>query len=354
MRLTDRIRKLLRLPPSVQTITALRIRGPVDHIVILDGTMSSLNPGEETNAGLAYQMLCETASTAQMSLRYEQGTQWNSWRDAVAVAEGQGINQQIRRAYGFIASRYRPGDRIFLLGYSRGAYAVRSLAGVIDRVGLLRAEHATVRNIRQIYRHYQLSPDSFAAAAFVERYCHASVEIEMVGVWDTVKALGNRLPVFWCFSQRYHAFHTATLGDHIRHGFHALAMDENRQAYDPILWKSRPDWDGVLEQMWFRGAHGDIGGQLFGYEAARPLANIPLVWMMEKVADCGIDLPEGWQNRFAQDASAPSVGTMGGWGMLFILRKKRVIGADASEHIHPSAAGAEGKELDSVGAEESA
>ena len=354
MRLTDRIRKLLRLPPSVQTTTALRIRGPVDHIVILDGTMSSLNPGEETNAGLAYRMLCETASTAQMSLRYEQGTQWNSWRDAVAVAEGQGINQQIRRAYGFIASRYRPGDRIFLLGYSRGAYAVRSLAGVIDRVGLLRAEHATVRNIRQIYRHYQLSPDSFAAAAFVERYCHASVEIEMVGVWDTVKALGNRLPVFWRFSQRYHAFHTATLGDHIRHGFHALAMDENRHAYDPILWKSRPDWDGVLEQMRFRGAHGDIGGQLFGYEAARPLANIPLVWMMEKVAGCGIDLPEGWQNRFAQDASAPSVGTMGGWGMLFILRKKRVIGADASEHIHPSAAGAEGKELDSVGAEESA
>jgi uncharacterized protein (DUF2235 family) len=353
VRLGDRIRKLLRLPPAVQTTTPFR-RGPVDHVVILDGTMSSLIPGEETNAGLAYRMLREVASSAQLSLRYEQGTQWNSWRDEIAVAESKGINRQIRRAYGFIASRYRPGDRIFLLGYSRGAYAVRSLAGVIDRVGLLRAEHATVRNIRQIYRHYQLSPDSFAAATFAERFCHAHVEIEMVGVWDTVKALGNRLPVFWRYSQRDHAFHTATLGDQIRHGFHALAMDENRLSYDPILWKTRPDWDGVLEQVWFRGAHGDVGGQLFGYEAARPLANIPLVWMMDKVAGCGIALPEGWRDRFVQDATAPSVGTIGGWGMLFILRKKRVVVADASEHIHASAAGAMGRNADPVNFDEGA
>ena len=61
---------------------------------------------------------------------------------------GRGINRQIRRAYGYLASRYRPGDKIYLFGYSRGAYAVRSLAGVIDRIGLLRPEHATVRHIR--------------------------------------------------------------------------------------------------------------------------------------------------------------------------------------------------------------
>ncbi len=339
MRFTDRIRGWLGLPRSVQTSTGPRKRGRVDHVVILDGTLSSLVPGSETNAGLTYRLLCGCPGSSQMSIRYEQGAQWRSWRDAIAVAEGRGINRQIRRAYGFIASRYRPGDRIFLLGYSRGAYAVRSLAGVIDRVGLLKSECATERNIRQIYRHYQLSPDSIAATAFADRYCHKKVEIEMVGVWDTVKALGNRLPVMWRFSEAAHEFHSAKLGDHIRHGFHALAMQETRQAYLPVLWQSSPEYNGVVEQVWFHGAHSDIGGQIGVSEASRPLANIPLVWMLEKLEGCEIKLPDGWQDRFEQDVNAPSVGTWRNWGKLFLLRKKRVIGTDVSESIHPSVAG---------------
>ena len=84
----------------------------------------------------------------------------------MAIVEGRGLNRQIRRAYGWLASHYREGDRIFLFGYSRGAYAVRSLAGVIDRVGLLRREHATERGVQLAYRHYQNGPDTVAAAAF--------------------------------------------------------------------------------------------------------------------------------------------------------------------------------------------
>src|SRR5690606_38005837 len=117
-----------------------------------------------------------------------------SWMSARDVIEGRGINRQIRRAYGVLASRFRPGDRIFLFGYSRGAYAVRSLAGVIDRMGLLRAEHAVERNVLQVYRHYRSYAPGAAAEAFRDRYCHADVPIEMTGVWDTVKALGLRAP----------------------------------------------------------------------------------------------------------------------------------------------------------------
>ncbi|MBV1903450.1 MAG: DUF2235 domain-containing protein [Marinosulfonomonas sp.] len=339
LRLNEKIRRWLRLPPRIQTTTSPHKRGRVDHVVILDGTMSSLVPGQETNAGLAYKLICEAAHPAGVSIRYEQGVQWIKWRDTLDVIEGRGINRQICRSYGFIASRYRPGDRIFLLGYSRGAYAVRSLAGIIDRIGLLRAQEATERNIRQIYRLYQKDPNGQTASKFAAAHCHDVVPIEMVGVWDTVRALGIHWPLLWRFSRVLHEFHSAHLGDAVRHGFHALALDERRLVYAPVMWESRPDWDGVMEQMWFRGTHGDIGGQLSGIERARPLANIPLVWMMEKAQACGLALPDGWQDRFFQDVRVRSIGILRGWSLIFVRRRKRLVGVDPSEKIHPSAIG---------------
>ncbi|MFV2052061.1 DUF2235 domain-containing protein [Aliiroseovarius sp. YM-037] len=339
MRFLKRIGAWLGLSPGASQSPPQPRRGRVDHVVLLDGTMSSLTPGCETNVGLTYKLLSEVAPAQHLSLRYEAGIQWRQWRNTLDVIQGAGINRQIRRAYGFIASRYRPGDRIFLFGYSRGAYAVRSLAGVIDRVGLLRADQATERNITTAYRHYRCAPDTEAAAEFRKLYCHPNVEIEMVGIWDSVKALGFRAPLIWKFFERSHAFHNHQLGQSIRHGYHALAIDETRVAYEPVLWNCPPDWDGEVQQMWFRGCHGDIGGQLGGHEASRPLANIPLVWILEKAEGCDLTLPEDWRARFPMDVNAPSVGTTKGWGKLFLARRKRMIGQDRSEAIHESAHG---------------
>ena len=338
-RLRDRISRWMQSPSiEAHSPEAAPVRGAVDHVVILDGTMSSLAPGQETNAGLTYRLLRELTPSARISVYYEAGIQWTAWTQAHEVLEGRGINRQIRRAYGFLASRYRPGDRIFLLGYSRGAYAVRSLAGVMDRVGLLRADEATVRNVVMAYRHYQLTPDSAAAAAFSRLYCHHRIEIEMVGVWDTVKALGLPYPVLRRYSQPRHAFHNHNLGPAIRRGFHALALDETRVAFAPVLWESRDDWPGRVEQVWFRGAHGDVGGMLGRYGQARPLANIPLVWMLDKAAGAGMPLPEDWRARFSCDPDAPMLGTWNGSGKLFLTRRRRPVGADPSEAVHPSAA----------------
>ena len=336
MRLDKRIRRWLGLGPAVAQSPAVITRGRVDHVIIFDGTMSSLKSGCETNAGLTYKLLSEVAQSKQLSLRYESGVQWQHWHRVMDVVTGKGINRQIRRAYGFLASRYKPGDRIFLLGFSRGAYAARSLAGMIDMVGLLTQDQATVRNIRQIYRHYECDPNSKAAQEFCATRCHKGVEIEMVGVWDTVKALGLRWPVIWRFLKPKNEFHNHHLGHSIRHGFHALAMDETRVAFSPVMWDCPADWQGMMQQVWFKGCHSDIGGYLGGYDLARPLSNIPLVWMLQKMQGCGVEMPADYLSRFVIDIDAPAVGSFRGWSKLFLWRKKRIIGRGKSETIHSS------------------
>ena len=329
-----------RLYPGSRTAHTVhaRKRGPVTHVLILDGTMSSLADGYETNAGLTYKLLREMAGP-NLSLYYEAGIQWRDWRATGDIILGRGINRQIRRAYGYLASRYRPGDRIFLMGYSRGAFAVRSLAGAIDRIGLLRADASTERNVQQAFRHYRRGPETRAARAFARAQCHPTCHVEMVGVWDTVKALGLRIPVLWRFRVDQHAFHNPHLGPTTRHGFHALALDETRRAYAPILWERTAGVSGHVEQVWFRGCHSDVGGQLCGRHAARPLSNIALVWMLERVEACDLPLPEGWRAGFTQDVTAPSVGTWVGWGKLLLRRRARVVGQDPSERLHETVRG---------------
>ncbi|MCX8507479.1 MAG: DUF2235 domain-containing protein, partial [Rhodobacteraceae bacterium] len=230
------------------------------------------------------------------------------------------------------------GDRIFLFGYSRGAYAVRSLAGILDQVGLLRADAATERNVMLAWRYYQTLDCPPAEAEFTRRFCHPTVEVEMIGVFDTVKALGVRLPLLWMWTEPQHEFHNHALSKVVRHGFQALALDETRAVFRPVLWDtSAGDWRGRVEQVWFRGAHGDVGGQLGGFEVARPLANIPLVWMLERAERFGLRLPEGWRGRLPCGAEAPGVGTTRGWGKAFLLRARRQGGHDPSERIHPTA-----------------
>ncbi|WP_407492753.1 DUF2235 domain-containing protein [Pseudooceanicola sp. MF1-13] len=311
-------------------------RGSVTHVIILDGTMSSLKPGEESNAGLIYKLLSEQTG-ADLSVYYEAGIQWRNWRNTQDVMMGRGINRQIRRAYGYLASRYRPGDRIFLFGYSRGAYAVRSLAGILDRVGLLRPDQATERNVQLAYRHYEAGGTSPAAHAFARQHCHEDAVVEMIGAFDTVKSLGLRLPLMWKLTEPRHSFHNHALSRCVRAGFHALAIEERRAVYAPVMWHSDPEWSGRLEQVWFAGTHGDVGGQLGGMTESRPLANLPLVWMLEQAEACDLPLPEGWRRQFPTDPDAPSIGMWRGWSKLFLIRQKRFVMLDPSERLHESA-----------------
>ncbi|MFL2785608.1 MAG: DUF2235 domain-containing protein [Paracoccaceae bacterium] len=319
-------------------------RGQKTHVIILDGTLSSFEPGYESNAGLLAKLLDELGPS--INVYYRPGLQWHSWRSIRNVLFGGGLDQQIRDTYGALATRYRPEDRIFLFGYSRGAFAVRSLSGLIDRVGLLKAQHATPRNIEQAWRAYKNPPTPETPAKFHASYCHQEVSVEMIGVWDTVRALGLRVPFFWRWMPDGYGFHNHHLCRSVKAGFHALAKDETRLAYRPEKWRANPDHPAHLEQVWFRGTHGDIGGHLSGFSAARPLSNIPLVWMLERADACNLPLPKDWASRYPTDANAPSIGHWQGFSKLLILRRRRVISVGPTEWIHPSVAQSEDVKLE--------
>lgn len=319
-------------------------RGRFDHVIILDGTLCNLRPDHISNVGLAYKLISQPMDGVRRRVYYEEGLQWQGWRHLRDLAEGRGIQGQIRRAYGWLASQYRPGDRIFLLGYSRGAYGVRALAGVIDRMGLLRHDQATARNIRALFRLDESGADAADAlrnAAAIDRFrsihCHATCPIAMIRVFDTVKALGMRLPLLWLLRRPEVEFRDHALGAGVENAFHALALGETRLAFDPVMWRA-PSVEHVrMEQVWFRGAHADVGGQLGRADRPRGLSNIPLVWMMGRAEACGLQLPQGWARDYPCDPTSPAVGSWHGWGKLFLLRQRRKICSDPTEELHATA-----------------
>jgi len=307
------------------------------HIFIVDGTLSRLAPGQESNAGLFYKLLSGMPARRDVTLGYDPGVQGKGFRKWINVASGYGINQSILNGYRLLSQRYRPGDKIFLLGFSRGAYAVRSIAGMIAEMGLLRPDVVTTKRVNQALRYYQDDVLSDQGIEFKKKYGHHQpVRIEMIGVWDTVKMLGLPYPIIGRLAPMATEFHDHTLSHNIKNAFQALACDENRVAFEAIPWTCRPAWKGRLEQAWFPGAHSDIGGHNLKTPSARPLSNIPLVWMLERAEQCGMRLPDNWRALFPCDAAAPAQGCYSGIGQYFMTRNPRQFGPPATDYLHSS------------------
>ena len=195
------------------------------HVVVIDGTLSQLDEGRETNAGLLYKLLQQVGQTRAQTFYYDRGIQGSGISGWINAASGRGINRSIRTAYGTLCSRYRPGDRIMLFGFSRGAYAVRSLAGLIGRIGLLHPNHATERRIFSAFRHYQAVRLTPAARAFRDAHCQTEIPIDVLGVWDTVKSLGLPYPILNRLAPMATEFHDHALSNAIRNAYHAHAID---------------------------------------------------------------------------------------------------------------------------------
>ena len=195
---------------------------------------------------------------------------------------GAGLSHNVQECYAFIADNFVPGDEIFLFGFSRGAYTARSIAGLIGWSGMLRK--ADMDEFQVLWHGYKARnlPDPIdVLPRFPAR--HEVVPIKCVGVWDTVGALG--IPgaghVFTDVKNLYQ-FHDTDLGPRVENAFHALALDETRKDFEPTLWIQTPAGKAVgqvLRQVWFPGAHSNIGG---GYPE-HGLSDVALAWMAAQV-----------------------------------------------------------------------
>jgi uncharacterized protein (DUF2235 family) len=201
-------------------------------------------------------------------------------------ATGTGISANILNAYHYVINTYEPGDELFLFGFSRGAFTVRSLAGLIRNSGILKTENIDqVKRAFNIYRsrHPMYQPREIESTLFRKTYAIEEVtQIKFIGVWDTVGALGNPLLLKGIASKK-NQFHDTELSTKISYAFHALAIDEKRKNFEAALWHQQSgNKNQVLEQVWFAGVHSDVGG---GY-TEKGLSDIALEWMMDKAKSC--------------------------------------------------------------------
>lgn len=203
-------------------------------------------------------------------------------------AFGYGLSRNIGLCYDFLVEHYRPGDRIYLFGFSRGAYTARALAALIHVCGLLRtrnrnlvhyvvdlfkteAARAKKKNDREERRTGQKQPLELPLCTEFKRVFAISPPIHFIGVWDTVSSVGT---VYDPFNLPHTRWNPSV--EIVRH---AISIDEKRKFFRTNLWSASPQSTDV-KQLWFAGAHADVGG---GYrESESGLAKIALQWMLDE------------------------------------------------------------------------
>ena len=273
-------------------------------------------------------------------------------------AVGLGVSQKIVDGYLHLSRHYRDGDRVYLFGFSRGAYIARTLAGLISQHGLLvlsgkdtgRDESNAESKLQRFLegstavgafgnrttaesygnlggRFKRWGMDTFARwAEKGRRYFDPASDpvarpcpVTMVGVWDTVGALGVPVGILDKASESLFEFKDRKLNPNVSYGYHAVAIDEQREAFEPTPWEPR---DGV-EQVWFCGAHADVGG---GYPSTG-LSDYALRWMMGKARDRGVQF-----DKIPALAPNPLQEPTDSYSQAFGDRRPRVVPENAALH----------------------
>jgi uncharacterized protein (DUF2235 family) len=325
---------------------------PKTIVLLLDGTSNTISE-KRTNILRLYGCL---AKTADQLVYYDPGVgtlgAQGAWSQVVQqasevwdMATGWGIDTNVKEAYRFLVDNYDDGrasgggrDKICLFGFSRGAYTARMLAGFIHAVGLM--ERRNLNLLDHAWRAYKRvgaddDRQDLAELALYERILATDKPpIHLLGLFDTVASVIEPGPGLWP-QLKHHAF--TVRNPSVAHVRHAVALDERRRFYAPLLWpegnghrpdRARPEAEAAqdVREVWFAGSHADVGGGC--PEALAALAKIPLLWMIEETAALGLGFDAATvdliargavpgQRYVAPDALAPVNGSMtAGWMLL--------------------------------------
>jgi len=310
-------------------------------VLCCDGTWNNADQASNgvpcpTNVlGTAFRVAKRAGEILQIVF-YEQGVGTGNLIDRLSGgAFGEGLADNIYDAYRFLIANYESGDEIFLFGFSRGAFTVRSLGGLIRKSGILKRDAVSrYHEALQLYRRSDCHPNDDLAVEFRRQHSVTGaddVPVRFVGVWDTVGALGIPLRGLRSLTRTKYQFHDTQLSRCVQSAFHALAIDEHRFPFEATLWEYAPKEGQTIEQVWFSGAHSDVGG---GYPQPGH-SNIALNWMLEKAKGCGLALDELALKAYPlhQDPLEPLHNSMRLWYRPPIVR---IIGLVKRPNIDPS------------------
>ena len=191
-----------------------------------------------------------------------------------------GLSKNLEDAYSFLMNHYEEGDRVFLFGFSRGAFTVRALAGMLYKCGLL--PKGANNLVQYVTKTYNKRKNDRIARGFKATFCRPC-KPHFIGVWDTVKSLG---------SLKKREFLDETLNKDISFGYHAVSLDEQRAKFQVSLWdEKKATKEQTISQVWFPGVHSDVGGSY----KERGLSDGALKWMAERAVDQDLLLQSGWE-----------------------------------------------------------
>lgn len=274
----------------------------MDIVVLLDGTWNDSD--ENTNVCQIYHRLTDGPGNGKRyRCHYVAGVGTRRFERLRGGILGLGLDERIREGYRHLAAEHRgEEDRIFLIGYSRGAFTARSLAGMIAKCGICDPAHVSDEELFARYRDTgapglrEMRQDRTLVRTRLDEKVLAHsrlVRIRFIGVFDTVGSLGVPGTVGRLLSRRRYQFHDTGLSGLVDYAYHAVAIDERRRQFAPTLWTDVPTpvpgHSTVLAQRWFAGAHGNVGGGGTDRpEVDNPLAVLAREWIVDGAARAGL------------------------------------------------------------------
>ena len=250
---------------------------PKNIVICCDGTGNEFGTQRSNVVKLYKMMVCDATQATYyhpgvgtMGARNALTGIGKAWTKVIGLAFGYGISNNIADAYQFLMRTYQEEDRIYIFGFSRGAYTARALTGMLHMAGLL--TQGNEDSIPYAIRMLKRKKIDFGLIADFKKTFSRPCPVHFLGVWDTVSSLG------WVYNAVRFPCTKATHNADLKTARHAVSIDERRAFFRQNLFGDPHDEGQDILEVWFAGVHSDVGGSY--PEAESQLSKCALRWMV--------------------------------------------------------------------------